>query len=230
MNNKVTFKSLSQDARFLTLSESNLKLKPNKNTKFLIWNIPAKTTCPYATEHCKKFCYAVKAEKNYPDVLPARTKHFMESKENDFSDRMIFTIEAHLLRPSYQKANQVIVRIHESGDFYNLDYMAKWYKVAKHFRNNTKVVFMAYTKSVAYVAILHSLGEYKPSNFKIRFSVWDDTEPEQIEIAKRYNLPIYTAIEKFTDAIKPVNRCLCEDCAKCSKCWLDIDEIICEIH
>ena len=229
-NLKVTFKSLSADARFLTLSEGNLKLVPNAETRFLIWNLPSKITCPYATEHCKQFCYAVKAENNYPDCLPSRVRHLEESKKNDFTEKMIFTIEAHLNRPVYKKASKVVVRIHESGDFYNLEYMAKWYKIAKHFKHNKKVVFMAYTKSVEYVAILALSGSPKPKNMIIRFSIWDDTKPEQIETAKKYNLPTYSAVEEFTPEIKSKNRCLCRDCAKCGKCWKNIDSIICEIH
>ena len=58
----MTYASAKKDPRFLTLSEGNAKLKPTGAVKYLIWNIPAIKTCPYATEHCKKACYAIKAE------------------------------------------------------------------------------------------------------------------------------------------------------------------------
>ena len=219
-----TFKELSQNSMFIQLSESNKKLVPNKDTKFLIWNLPSKITCPYATEHCKKFCYAVKAEIAYPNCLPSRMKHFEISKADNFVDRMIYTIEAYLTKPSYKTAKKIVVRIHESGDFYNMAYMSKWFEIAEHFKSNKKVVFMAYTKSIFYI-------NYNiPKNTIIRFSIWDDTELKQIELAKRWNLPIYSAVEKFTKDIKPQNRCLCKDCARCGKCWGKTSTILCEIH
>lgn len=229
---KVTFKALAADERFLTLSESNLKLVPNKDTKFLIWNLPSKITCPFATDMCKRFCYAVKAEKNYPDVLPSRLKHLTESKQADFVERMIYTIEAHLTRPSYKNAKKIIVRIHESGDFYNQVYANKWIEIAEHFKHDKRIVFMAYTKSLIFFVnnIYSEDCKYIPKNMVIRFSIWDDTNSEMVGLAKRWNIPTYSAVEKFNKDIKSQNRCLCRDCAKCGKCWSNTKRIICEIH
>lgn len=225
-----TFKELTQNPMFIQLSESNKKLVPNKDTKFLIWNLPSKITCPYATEHCKKYCYAVKAETAYPNCLPSRAKHFAISLRDDFIERMIYTIEAYLTKPSYKTAKKVVVRIHESGDFYNYDYMRKWYIIADRLKKYKKVVFMAYTKSVVYVDELAKNNHPIPKNMIIRFSIWDDTPINQIALAVKYDLPIYTAVEKFTKDIKPQNRCLCKDCAKCGKCWGKTSTILCEIH
>lgn len=219
-----TFASRAKDDRFIKLSESNKKLVPNKDTKFLIFNLPSKITCPYATELCRKFCYAVKAETAYPTCLPSRMKHLEESKKDDFAERMIYTIESYLMKSSYKEAKKIVVRIHESGDFYNMAYMAKWFDIANHFKSDKRVVFMAYTKSVNYLRFI-----VKPNNMIIRFSIWDDTETEQIELAKAYNLPTYSAVEKFTNEPSQ-NRCLCRDCAKCGKCWNKTKSILCEIH
>jgi hypothetical protein len=227
----MSFKAATKNPYFISLSEYNKKLVPNKDVRFLIWNIPAKTTCPFATEHCKTFCYAVKSETAYPDVLPSRTKHFIQSQNNDFVVRMVFTIAAYLNRPIFKGAKKIVVRIHESGDFYNVDYMRKWYDIATYFKHDKKVVFMAYTKSVRYVHILATqYGYKKPSNLVIRYSIWDDTNPDDIALATRYNLPIYTAVDEFTPDIKSKNRCRCNDCATCEKCWTGIKKLICEIH
>ena len=71
----------------------NKKLINTDTVRFMIWNIPAVVTCPFATEHCKHFCYARKAERVYPQVLPAREKNLEESKSEDFVANMIYTIE-----------------------------------------------------------------------------------------------------------------------------------------
>ena len=221
---KQTFKQATLDERFIKLSEGNSKLVPNKNTKFLIWNLPSKITCPYATAHCKQFCYAIKSETAYPTVLPSRLRHLERSRADDFTDRMIYTIESYLLKPSYQDAKKVIVRIHESGDFYNQAYATKWMRIAEHFKRNKKVVFMAYTKSVRYFTSADI-----PNNMIVRFSIWDDTNADDIRTAEGLSLPTYSAVDKFTTE-PPQNRCRCKDCATCGKCWSKTKTIICEIH
>ena len=74
------------------VSRENKKLVPNDTTAFIIWNLPAKITCPYATDHCKAACYAVKSEVAYPDCLPARMRNLADSRKADFVARMTFTI------------------------------------------------------------------------------------------------------------------------------------------
>ena len=226
----MTFKAKSNMDDFIELSEHNKKLVPNQDVKFLIWNLPSRITCPYATEHCKALCYAVKAETAYPNCKPSRLRHLEQSRRADFVKRMIFSISAYLEKPSYKRAKKIIVRIHESGDFYNYRYLCKWYEIAEHFTSDKRIVFMAYTKSVEYIDILAQDKIYKPKNMIIRFSIWDDTEPKQIELANRYNLPIYTAVDKFTKDIKSQNRCRCRDCATCGKCWNRTKTLLCEIH
>ena len=72
----------------------NKKLVNTSSVRFMIWNLPAVVTCPFATEHCKHFCYARKAERVYPQVLPAREKNLKDSMEEDFVANMIYTIES----------------------------------------------------------------------------------------------------------------------------------------
>lgn len=226
MVNPNSFKSRSQMPYFIKLSEGNKKLKPTAETKFLIFNLPSVITCPFATDMCKHFCYAKKAEAAYPTCKPSRLKHLEESRQADFVIRMVYTIETYLLKPSYQKAKKIVVRIHESGDFYNQTYVDKWIKIAEHFKSDKRVVFMAYTKSLVYFGNC----EQVPNNMVVRFSIWDDTPQYLLNLATEYNYPTYSAVEKFTKDIKSQNRCLCRDCAKCGKCWSNTKRIICEIH
>lgn len=200
------------------LSTGNKKLKPSEDTNFLIFNIPAKITCPYATPHCKKFCYAVKAETVYPDVLPSRQRNLEASKRNDFVEVMTSLIQA---KKKSQRKEKLVVRIHESGDFYNKAYSEKWLAIA---RNCKDVVFMAYTKSFKFFD-----GVKLPRNFVLRASIWDDTTEEQKEIIKRNGWSTYSAVEKFTSK-DAFCRCRCEDCATCGKCWSKTKDIRCEIH
>lgn len=207
----------------VSVSRGNMKLKPSKEHKFIIWNLPAIKTCPYATEHCKGSCYAIKAEKQYPDCLPARERNFKASMESDFVELMSAYIHKACTHVNYRKAETVVVRIHESGDFYNQEYFNKWLAIANNCMDIPNVHFMAYTKSVKFV---HDV----PHNMTIRYSVWDDTKAEDIDMASAKGLPIYTAVDKFTDETEDM-KCRCEDCGTCGKCW-DIAKAIlmCEIH
>lgn len=205
----------------LTVSHSNKKLKPTKQVKFIIWNLPAIITCPFRTKHCEKACYAIKAEKAYPDVLPARKKHFAESRRDDFVDRMVLTILQYAIR---NKESQIIVRIHESGDFYNQAYTDKWLRIMDICKFMPNVKFICYTKSFAYFD-----GKKLPKNLAFRASVWDDTPEKDLETIRRNGWPIYTAVLKFLKGDK-FTRCRCSDCATCKKCWQKWKDIRCEIH
>lgn len=204
----------------LHMSDRNKKLVPTTETAFLIWNIPAIVTCPFRTPHCEKACYAVKAENAYPDALPARKRNFNESRRADFVARATYTI---LKKYNGMRKKRLIVRIHESGDFYNKAYAMAWLEIAKNCTGEN-ITFIAYTKSFAYFD-----GVALPKNFRLRASVWDDTKPEQLEIIARNGWNIYTAVEKFEKG-DTFTRCRCKDCATCGKCWKAYKDIRCEIH
>lgn len=205
----------------LNVSRGNKKLVSNDHIQFIVWNLPAVVTCPFRTAHCESACYARKAETAYPDCLPSRQRNFADSRRSDFEARMIYTI---LSAIRFDKLHRkTIVRIHESGDFYNEAYADKWLRIADTLTGEN-VTFIAYTKSFRYFD-----GKKLPKNFKLRASVWDDTKPEELEIIKRNNWNIYTAVESFQKGDK-FTRCRCSDCATCQKCWRNYKDIRCEIH
>lgn len=225
---KETIKSRENNSLFINLSYGNKKLKSNKKVAFLIWNLPAIMTCPCATDECKQYCYARKAEKQYPSCLISRQDHFEISKQDNFVERMIYTIDTELMRPS-NKSRKIVFRIHESGDFYNKVYVAKWLEIMSHYEKEKRIVFVAYTKSVRFFD-----GIDLPANFKLLASVWSDTKKENLEIIKRNNFRIYTAFNE-NDMIQARKEgytvCRCDDCATCGKCWNNrVQNIACEIH
>lgn len=228
----MTIKELEQKAKF---SSGNHKLVPNEQTSFLIWNLPYKITCPFATDLCKKICYAKKAEDLYPDCNPSRNRNWDFSRTADFVQWAIEYIEQKN-KSVQKKGKKLVVRIHESGDFYNAEYFYKWMEVCRHFEQTENITFIAYTKSMPYV--VKYLAEFGalPSRLALRFSVMKDTNPLFVHLAEKYNLPIYTA-----DDEKVINEqtypnydvCRCSDCATCGHCWSKEDKyhkIVCAIH
>ena len=204
----------------LYVSTGNKKLKSNDKVRFLIWNLPAVQTCPFRTALCEKNCYARKAEKQYPGCLPCRERNLELSKQDDFVDKMVELIRRRLRHKAYF-GKKVLFRIHESGDFYSVEYAVKWVHIAILC---PEVTFLAYTKSLPFFENIAL-----PSNFIVRASIWSDTKPELLELSAKY--PIYTALPKGTyDTIRNF-QCKCEDCGTCQACYSPkVKNIIVDIH
>lgn len=216
-------------------TNGNRKLRNTDKIRFMIWNLPAVKTCPFRTAMCEKSCYARKAERVYPQVLPAREKNYSDSLDADFVSNMIFTIETELAKKRYT-GKLCVFRIHESGDFYNVEYAQKWIDIARHFENNENIVFLAYTKSIVYfINCGYGLSDF-PANMIIRSSIWKDTKTDKLELTKAYNFPIYTALTDAEIIQEKRNGhkffiCKCDDCANCRLCWNStVQDIICKIH
>lgn len=99
-----------------------------------IFNIPTEVTCPYC-DLCKSTCYAKKAERLYPQVLPSRYKNLRLTESPQFADDMAKLID-HM--------GIIMMRPHEAGDYYNQEYADKWDYII---RKNPHVRFFAYSKS-----------------------------------------------------------------------------------
>ena len=212
--------------KYCSVSDGNLKIHSNEFYRVLIFNLPAVKTCPFRTKQCEKFCYARKAEKLYKDCLASRERNFNFSKTAEFVQVISEYINLIVELEKKGKGRKVLVRIHESGDFYNKEYTDKWIEIA---RRCPDVTFYAYTKSIVFFDSCQPV-----KNLTIRASIWRDTKPELMEDSfKRF--PIYTAYDKKTvsDLVnnKGWNECECRDCTKCGKCYdCSVKNIACVIH
>jgi hypothetical protein len=166
----------------------------------LIFNIPARITCPGRTALCGGACYALKAERLYKAVLPARQWNFEITRQPDFVGRMGKEIERHA-----HKIKRV--RIHESGDFYNQAYLEHWFSVATAFPS---LRFYAYTKS------FHLDFSRRPVNFWLIASFDATTTTAQREAYQRQRLFFqnsFTIVDRHAPA-----SCI-QDCTTCDACW-----------
>lgn len=203
------------------LSDGNKKLVPNETTAYAIWNIPAIETCPYRTPDCEKFRYARKAEKAYPSCLPSRQRNYDASLRDDFVFRMTLTL---LERRKNCRKARLIVRIHESGDFYSADYVGKWLRIMDNCKGED-IAFIAYTKSFPFFD-----GVELPENFSLRASLDASSRGSMRAIVDHNNWNRYEVVPKSDKSYKGA-KCRCEDCATCNMCIsLNIKSIQCEIH
>jgi hypothetical protein len=178
VTNLHTMKLKTQIPQLLKFSHGNGKLP----AWITIFSLPAGYTCP-AADICKAKavqkedgkwgvedgpnmtvrCYAASDETRYKDARNARWHNFNLLKSLN-KDEMVNLIKRSL-PPS------ILVRIHESGDFFNQAYFDAWMQVAI---DRSDVQFYAYTKSINYWI---NRAELIPDNFTLTASVggkWDE--------------------------------------------------------
>jgi len=138
-----------------TSKENNIRLY-NFGITALRSHTTGKATCPFAGE-CAKFCYARKGSFIWTNTKKAYEKRYLLTKEKSlFIEKMTNAIER-------RKASHV--RIHDSGDFYNFEYINSWFEIINKFSN---VQFYAYTKSKI---LFDKLTESIPENLTLIFSL-----------------------------------------------------------
>jgi len=147
----------------MNLLTQNSKLKKTSKElglKIFNFSIPAyktksgKITCPFALT-CVKDCYAQKGNYiRFPKVAEGMEQRYTLTKSLNFVALMNIEIIK-------KKVNAV--RIHDSGDFYSMEYIKKWVQIAK---DNPNVNFYAYTKSIPLFK-----GLELPKNMDIIFSI-----------------------------------------------------------
>ena len=175
----------------------------NEKVACPVWNLPAIQTCPGSTPLCRRYCYAAKAEREYSknEAAPCRARNLAFVKAN--ADRL-----ADILTAADRCVADQYIRIHESGDFFNQDYLDSWFEVA---RRLPSIKFLAFTKSF-------SLDwRCKPSNFVVIWSVWPDTNMANVPSGRR-------AYAGAFEPRRPTVECpgACADCRKCWNTNLDI--------
>ena len=165
--------------------------KTSKENKAKIFNfsIPAyktrsgKVTCPFAKE-CVKYCYAQKGNyTRFPKVQELMEQKYKISKTDTFIP---------LMNEEIKKKKATHVRIHDSGDFYSINYLLKWIQITN---DNKDVIFYAYTKSIKFFKGCINI----PKNLKIIFSEGSKTD-NLINTAKDRHARIFKSKELLSAA------------------------------
>lgn len=165
----------------LTFGKGNQKLQHTalhlgmKKSHVVTFSLPAGHTCPAASlchsrvimnEDGKRqrvdfgefVCYATKAEALYTNVYDSRHNNWQMLQDCKSVEEM-----SELLQNSLPRTAK-LVRIHDSGDFFNRRYFEAWVKVAQ---NNPEIRFFAYTKMLPYAV---KANEMNLNNFFVQYS------------------------------------------------------------
>jgi hypothetical protein len=138
------------------LTNTNSKIKKTaklNNIRLYEFNLPAIDSCPFAKD-CLSYCYANKGTYLYKNVQDKYQANYKLTKD---SKTFINQVQSEIDSKKVEA-----IRIHSSGDFYNLKYLKSWVKIAK---NNPNIIFYGYTKSVPLFRHIEA-----PSNFVFCFS------------------------------------------------------------
>lgn len=140
----------------------NSKLKKSSGPKTYNWGIPAYKsasgfiTCPGAAA-CIQGCYARAGGYIFSNVAKVFEKRLAFSTSGEFVSGM----DAEIKRRKVKR-----IRIHDSGDFYNAEYLNKWILIMQL---NPLTEFYAYTKMVTLFRTYAKAGMI-PDNFKVILS------------------------------------------------------------
>ena len=96
-------------------------------------NTRAIKDCPFRSKGCEAVCYATKGNHRFQSVKDSRETSYRETLKPDFPELMTNSIKKAKQSKRYKNA-VMIIRIHESGDFYSVQYLRKWIKTQSRFR------------------------------------------------------------------------------------------------
>lgn len=157
----------------MALLSQNSKMKKSSQNGTEIYNfgIPAfrsetgLITCPKAKQ-CVKGCYAKSGTYLFSNVKRAYEERLKVTQSSSFVDLMVAEINLKLTQATSRQHN-CLIRIHDSGDFYDMSYIAKWLIIMEKM---PACNFYAYTKQVVLFKEIARLGKL-PKNFTIVYSL-----------------------------------------------------------
>jgi|1048.fasta_scaffold52457_2 hypothetical protein len=184
-----------------TLLAQNSKIAKSATAEYVVFNfgIPAwksKTgmiTCP-AAGICGKQggCYALQGPYRFSNVASVYEWRLTQAETETFPILMQSELDE-AKRKAAKRGRKVVIRIHDSGDFYSVPYLRKWLAIIVA---NEDVYFYAYTKQVR---LFSKLLDKLPSNFRVIFSeggIFDD----EIDTATQFHSRVFPSREALLAA------------------------------
>ncbi|MGL5714991.1 MAG: GP88 family protein [Paraclostridium sp.] len=220
-------KAYIKGIRVAQLSTGNSKLLSNEHGEgFLIWSVLGHISCNGKTPLCARFCY----NNCRQDTATLRLK--VDCLMFSMMDAFVPVLNRLLHLSPYKKT---FVRIHEDGDFYDMEYFNKWVELSGM---NPDFVFEAYTKEPELLPSIEPLNATL-ENFILRYSIMSDTPQEIVDYVAKNDLHTYIALGENTvdktakatfEHVSLVNRCM-DSCQYCKKCYVKgVKTIVTTLH
>lgn len=178
-------------------------------------------TCKNCKE-CKKFCYDIKANFVYGNVLDARVRNYVLLKKD--RDEFFKRIDNAMNRRRTNK----LFRWHVAGDIVDLDYFVRMVENAKRHPD-----FKIWTYTKNYDIVNEYCNKYGkdsiPNNFKIMFSEW-----RGLPMNNPYHFPVFHC--KFPDdsplIYEKMYKCPgnCDVCKMCDRGCIRGEDVYTDLH
>ena len=176
----------------------NTKILKSNSDKVAVYNfgIPAFRsksgfkTCPLAGK-CASGCYARQSAYIFTTVKAAYEWRLKMSLKSDFANAVALELEPKV-RTATRLGKTLVIRIHDSGDFYSLEYINKWFKVMTQFPD---VKFYSYTKMVPIFKQLKDI----PINFTLIYSEGGLAD-KRIDYKKDRHSRVFESLEQLKAA------------------------------
>jgi hypothetical protein len=140
-----------------TTGNSKLEYTGRKNGCFVYaFGLPSMITCPYKGV-CQNYCYASYGRYTFPNVMDRVSDNLAFSRSPSFVEEAVKEINI-IQRES--KDIPVVIRLHDSGDFYSEEYIRSWYSIMSQ---TPDVRYYAYTKSFPLIESIEDIP--RPKNF-----------------------------------------------------------------
>ena len=156
----------------LLVKNKKISNSANDTTTLYNYGIPAYksntglVTCPLAGSCGKEGgCYAQQGAYTWSNVAQAYENRLAVAESSQFVSQMSKELAVKIKTAKRQK-KQLVIRIHDSGDFYNVRYVNKWLEIVQL---HPEVNFYAYTKMVPIFKKLQKSKNF-PSNLTIIYS------------------------------------------------------------
>jgi len=160
------------------------------------WTLPAYksrtglTTCPSAGScGATGGCYALQGAYTWKNVFPKHETNLALTRDIPHFEEVI----GDEIQKLSERNPTMAIRIHDAGDFYNLEYTLAWFRIA---RAHPGVKFYAYTKMVS---MLRGLRSVYPSNLVIIFSE-GGKEDRRIQHATDRHSRVFSSLEELEEA------------------------------
>ena len=136
-------------------------------------------SCPFASEVCKRLCYT------FVGNFPLQDGRHKENYEFSKSPLFIETITKEICRFAIENRNRdVAVAIHERGEFYGMEYLAKWAEVISATRRIGNLTFFIYTRSWRSPMFREALERLATDNRHVRINLSLDSD-----LVARFGVP-----------------------------------------
>jgi hypothetical protein len=181
-----------------TVFSQNAKMRKSSGDGIHVynWGIPAfksadgTLTCPNATK-CVAGCYAKMGAYVWSNVAKAYEGRLALSKDVNFTEVIKHNIDKLINK---HKDGTILIRIHDSGDFYSKEYYEQWKSIALHYKANKRIKFYAYSKMVSMLK-----DDKRPDNFSIIFS-FGGKEDKLINVKKDRHSRVFESSEELEAA------------------------------